>query len=353
MKHPYGKAPAYARWSKGVAALPAGAVDPVVTFPFKVKRTDKIVTAGSCFAQHIARNLTAAGFNHHVVETPHPILRGSLPTKYNYGMYSARYGNIYSSRQLRQLFERALGLFEPQEDIWRGERGYVDPFRPTIQPGDFRSRAELQNDRARHLACVAKAMRELDVFVFTMGLTETWVSAADGAAFPICPGVEGGEFSAKKHKFVNLSLDDVVGDMRAAIELLRGVNPKARVILTVSPVPLAATALDRHVLVSTTLSKSVLRVAADVLSRDLKDVCYFPSYEIITGAHARGAYFAEDLRSVTDAGVSHVMGLFFKHVAEDAPQTIPATPTASSVDQHTRQMQTVTEVLCEEAALDR
>ena len=109
----------------------------------------------------------------------------------------------------------------------------------------------------------------------TLGLTETWVSRADGAAFPLCPGVQGGVFDPDKHAFVNLTTEEVVSDMTAAIGHLRGFNPDARVILTVSPVPLAATAVDRHVLVSTTLSKSVLRVAADSLARTLPDVTYF------------------------------------------------------------------------------
>ena len=33
------------------------------------------------------------------------------------------------------------------------------------------------------------AFRDLDVFVFTLGLTEAWVAKADGAVFPLAPGV--------------------------------------------------------------------------------------------------------------------------------------------------------------------
>ena len=88
-------------------------------------------------------------------------------------------------------------------------------------------------------------------------------------------------------------------------------------ILTVSPVPLTATAEDRGVLVSTTLSKSVLRVAAEEISRERDYVAYFPSYEIVTGNYTRGAYFGEDLRSITEAGVAHVMRLFMKHYTSE------------------------------------
>ena len=49
-------------WSKAVAGPAAGDIDPVVSAPFRISRTDRIVTAGSCFAQHLARRLSDAGF---------------------------------------------------------------------------------------------------------------------------------------------------------------------------------------------------------------------------------------------------------------------------------------------------
>ena len=113
--------------------------------------------------------------------------------------------------------------------------------------------------------------------------------------------------------FRNHGVEEVTADLSAAIHELRAVNPKLKVILTVSPVPLVATAEDAHVLVATTLSKSVLRVAAGTVAAREPDVAYFPSYEIITGPQARGRYFAEDLRSVTEEGVDRVMALFFEH----------------------------------------
>lgn len=353
MSHPYRTIPPYQRWSKGVAEPAPADVDPVVSFPFRVTPQDAIVTAGSCFAQHIARYLAKSGYRYMVAERGHPGLHPSVREKNGYGLFSARYGNIYTARQLRQLFERTRGTFVPAEDVWTNRHGrYVDPFRPTVQPGGFHSVEELRADREVHFRALRRrAFANADVFIFTLGLTETWVSRADGAAYPLCPGVEGGEFDAAKHAFVNLSVDEVVADMTASIEYLRGYNPKTRVILTVSPVPLAATALDRHVLVSTTLSKSVLRVAADALAHTIPDVAYFPSFEIITGTYSRGVYFGPDLRSVTEAGVDHVMRLFFRHATtgrKEEPQAPARRTTPTFVDQ----MEAINEAICEEALLD-
>jgi hypothetical protein len=55
------------------------------------------------------------GFNYFVAEQA----QGLSPEQARangYGVFSARYGNIYTVRQLLQLFERAHGHFAPVED---------------------------------------------------------------------------------------------------------------------------------------------------------------------------------------------------------------------------------------------
>lgn len=169
-------------------------------------------------------------------------------------------------------------------------------------------------DVQQHLAAVRRMFKQLDVFVFTLGLTECWMSRLDGAVYPVAPGVAGGIYDESKYAFVNFGVEEVLADMRLFLNKLHLINSKAKVILTVSPVPLAATREDSHVLVATTYSKSVLRVAADDLDRHYGNVYYFPSYEIITGSHAKGAYFGPDRRSVTESGVDHVMRIFMSRL---------------------------------------
>ena len=316
MKHPYSHAPKYTKWRSAVGETALADVDPVVEFPFKIRRSDQIATAGSCFAQHIARAISSSGFNYYVAEPGHAFI-SDVANQFGYGLFSARYGNIYTTRQLRQLIERALGLFDPQVKYWESTVGrFYDPFRPTVQPGGFRSYAEMRADVKQHLNHVRTMIENLDYFVFTLGLTECWASAADGAVYPICPGVAAGEFNPEYHKFNNFGVDEVYSDLVAALELIRALNPRARVILTVSPVALAATAEDRHVITSTTYSKAVLRVVAERAIRTLPFTAYFPSYEIITGSFNRTSYLADDLREVNAQGVAHVMRLFMKHATD-------------------------------------
>jgi hypothetical protein len=363
--HPYRNQPDYAFWRRAVANVADGELDPCIDEAFKIDKQQRVATAGSCFAQHIGRYLRALDAGYLMTEPPHPLLTEQAALATNYGVFTARYGNIYTSRQLLQLFDRAFGRFRPHEDIWQeSDRNFIDPFRPNIQPGGFNSEREFAIDRDRHFRAVREMFETLDVLVFTLGLTEAWRSRVDGAVFPICPGVSGGIFSPEKHEFVNFGVDDVVADMRTFCERLRSVNRKARIILTVSPVPLAATAEDRHVLVSTMYSKSVLRVACDMLERSIANLIYFPSYEIVASGYA-GRYFADDRRSVTEEGVAHVMRVFFQHfltkshddktlvgLARRAVRAIRKDAKDSDTSQADA-IRAAFQVMCDEEALDR
>ncbi len=355
MKHPYAGLPAYTRWTRAVAQTPLAELDPVSAFPFRIGPEDKVATAGSCFAQHIARHLRTSGYSYYIVEDGHPLASDELRAQFNYGVFSARYGNLYTSRQLLQLFLRAYGRFQPGTESWPHEKNgrLVDPFRPTIQPEGFHTIEELRADRDQHLARVRHMFETLDYFVFTLGLTEAWIDRRDGAVYPVAPGVSGGTYNPDEVGFANLSVNEVHADMTQFIAELRKVNPRARIILTVSPVPLAATAEDRHVLCSTVLSKSVLRVVADMLDREHDHVGYFPSFEIISSHYNRGLYFAEDLRSVTEDGVNHVMRTFFRHATTEGARTGIAAPAPRAPDDFVNRMAQVVSTICDEELIER
>jgi hypothetical protein len=267
------------------------------------------MSAGSCFAANVRRYLDAWGFEYTVTERPHPQWPESAETAY-YEAFSARYGNIYTARQMVQLLQRALGHFSPEEDHWVAPDGrFIDPFRPGLTHRAS-SLNELRALTGQHLRAVRRAVETSTTLVFTLGLTEAWVSAADGAVFPACPGTVAGEYDPGRHWYVNFSLADVSADLDLMIALLRVINPGIRVILTVSPVPLVATASGRHVLTATAYSKSVLRVAADEVVRRHPDVAYFPAYEIVLGPQNRESPFETDLRTVREPIIAAVMRAF-------------------------------------------
>ena len=300
-------------WSNAVAGTSPKDLDPVVRTKFRISKRDKVATAGSCFAQHLAKRLSASGFNYFVTEQAPPDCND--PAAEGYGVFTARFGNIYTVRQFVQLADRAYGAYQPETDVWEVAGGFVDPFRPKIGTAPFPSMEALRTSREAHFSAVREMFESADVFVFTLGLTEAWLAESDGAVVPLAPGVVGADSCASRYVAKNFTVSETIADLHLLVGLLHERNRRARLLLTVSPVPLIATYEDRHVLEATTYSKSVLRVAAGEVADSFAHVAYFPSFEIVTGSFNRGRYFAADLREVTEAGVDHVMKVFLRHYA--------------------------------------
>lgn len=348
--NPYKDLPAHCFWSRGVTWVAPGDLDPM-TGGALIRVDEPVVTMGSCFAQHLSRHLASLGLDYHMTEAAPADMPAEIAKARNFGVFSARYGNVYTVRQALQLFDRAFGRFVPQDDVWPafvdGQAGYVDAFRPQIEPSPLASEEAVRAEAGHHLAAVRRVFTEAKWLVFTLGLTEAWRSRMDGAIYPTAPGVAGGRFEDHRYEFVNFTAAEVRADLIQLLHRLREVNAGCRVILTVSPVPLIATREPRHVLVSTTVSKAILRVVADEIERGHEHVHYFPSYEIITSAVHEGRYWADDLRQVTDIGVAHVMRVFTRHFLTAAGKLAP-----QDSEMHAMAPVVAPQVVCDEEVIE-
>jgi hypothetical protein len=306
--HPYRTLSARHFWSKAVSN--GFDANDVGTLPYPlIKAGQRVMSAGSCFAANLVPYLESSGFKYVRTNPRHPDFQNAGVENFNYDTFSSAYGNIYTVRHLLQLTRRCLGRFVPREDRWQVDGVVIDPFRPGLR---YFARTDREFDllTQQYLHSVAAAFRSCDVFIFTIGLTEAWQSKLDGAVFPACPGTIAGTFDDTKHEFINFNVVDVTGDLNSFVEEVRGINPQIRIILTVSPVPLVATASPRHVLAATTYSKAVLRVAAEQAASRNREVYYFPAYEIVTGPHTSQSAFAKDMRTVSPSAIEAVMSAF-------------------------------------------
>jgi len=349
MENPYDDRGQNAFWRPAVADLSPFEVGGLWSPKFRFD-TVPIVTFGSCFAQHFGQALRANGLEWHICE-PGPNSSDELLRMYNYGVFSARTGNIYTTRMLRQWLELAFGQNEIDE-VWTSADGrFFDPLRPRIEPKGFASKEEMLRSRAVTLRAIRTTLEKGCVFVFTLGLTEAWENTQSGLQYAMCPGkpAGAGQFDKEKVRFVNAAYPQTHQDLKSAISLIRQASPNNRVLLTVSPVPLTATASGEHVLVATVRSKSVLRAVAADFSERLEWVDYFPSYEIITGIPFRSMWFQPNMREVTPQGVDFVMKNFFaEHEHKFGPlQRRDKKPALSNIGKRKRD-----DVVCEEALLE-
>lgn len=346
MSSPYDTLPASAFWRSGVAEQSAQRIDGLYAPKFAITPQTQIMTAGSCFAQHVHRNLRDRDWNVIDVETPPGAFPREVLTRYGYGLYSARYGNIYTAHQLRQLLGEAAETFTPAAAIWQKNGRYFDALRPSVEPEGLEDAEHVTLARRHHILKLNRALEQADVFVFTLGLTETWRHTASGTVYPTAPGVIAGT-ARDDIAFHNFSMPEVLEDLAHIRSALHSYNPKMKLLLTVSPVPLTATATHDHVLSATHHSKAILRAAAGEFAQAHEDVDYFPSFELITGPQSKGAFFDKNLRTVTAEGVSAAMEMFFcAH---------PAAPTGESVKAPANAADPIDfedELICEEALIE-
>lgn len=335
--HPYQELDEKHFWAPAVGKRNMFEIEGLWNPKFPIGKDHKVATYGSCFAQHIGRALASRGYSWLNTE-PAPVgLSEGNARKYNYGIFSSRTGNIYTASLLKQWVAWATGEAAAPAEVWVKDGRYYDPFRPNIEPDGFASETELVLSRERAIEAFRKGLAASDVFVFTLGLTESWFNKEAGYEYPMCPGTVAGEFDADRHSFLNQQYMFVRSALIDAIKMLRKLNPDVRVLLTVSPVPLTATRSNNHVLVATMESKSILRAVAGQVADQFQFVDYFPSYEIINATPFRGAFFESNQRSVSKAGVDHVMNSFFNCLAAKFPAEAVPEQAARGNDRQARQ----------------
>lgn len=349
MRSPYENLPPEAFWRTGVAEQSADAIPFLYRPKFPIDRTLKIATAGSCFAQHLGRHLRARGFSVIDMEAAPAILSREQAARFGYGVYSARYGNIYTARQLKQLILEATGELSPCNAVWEKDGRFYDALRPAVEPNGLSSPEVVADHRSYHLTRALWAFRKAGILVFTLGLTEAWEHVASGTIYPTAPGTIAGQYDPSEYKLKNFTFAEIYEDLSEFWSVIKKLNPKLRWLLTVSPVPMTATASGQHVLCANTYSKSVLRAVAGQLCQEHADIDYFPGYEIVTGPLARGQFYNDNLRTVSSEGLEAVMKACFAaldpaaHQPDRTGEFASSEKDAAPVDE---------DVACEEELLD-
>lgn len=224
------------------------------TQPF-VNADRTVIAFGSCFANNISRYLNSIGYN--------------VATRRDAIAYVSRMGDgIVNTYAIRQQFEWAWENRTPQVELWH----------------DYKA-AEFGYDEGVRLRT-----RELfdmgDLFIITLGLSEVWYDEVTGEVF--WRAVPADKYDPSRHKFRMIDQAESLANITAIYRLIRRHRPGARIVFTVSPIPLMATFRAKACIVASAVSKAILRSAMDEFMAGAgagdRDLFYFPAYEVITGS---------------------------------------------------------------------
>jgi hypothetical protein len=281
---------------------------------FKLPRQGSVFTIGSCFARNIEQKLADEGIDV-------PSLRfQSLPGIYkNKDMVGPPNSvlNKFTVHSISNEFARVLeGAAPPNRGfIPEGDDLWFDPQATHSGPMEW-DRVNAMRDA---IEATTATVRQVDAVFITLGLTESWLDTQTGVYF-------NGDLPHRlmvrhpgRFQYVNPGFDELLTEGRRVVEMIQAHGkPDVKIVMTVSPVPLATTFSDQDIIVANNYSKSVLRVVAQTL-RSMQGVDYFPSYEMVVFS-ARETAWAFDQRHVEPALVDSVTSRFIELYLEDAPQ---------------------------------
>lgn len=169
---------------------------------------------------------------------------------------------------------------------------------------------------------VARELRAAEIFILTIGVAPCWFLKATGE-FVFEPNLRRiGDYVQR-----TLPVAEARDALLHVFKMVREINPALKIVLTLSPVPLARTFEFHSAIVADALSKGSLRAAIhEALTAYAGDnpPFYFPSFEIVrwVGAH-RGEAFGDDglPRHVSKHYVEAIIRAFIRNygIAADGP----------------------------------
>ena len=245
-----------------------------------IDQQTSVTAFGSCFAQNITDHLGKAGYN--------------LSSGRNPNIYISKMGEgLVNVHAIAQQFQWALEDAKVPEGLWHGwkaeEFGYDESIRQQTR----------------------EVFRATDFFVITLGLSEVWFDELTGGVF--WRAVPLKSYDPDRHKFRVCSVEETRSGIAWIYHTIRKHVPNAKVLFTLSPIPLAATFRPVSCITANSVSKAILRAALDEFIRghhqELNaNLFYFPSYEIITELFF--AKYGDDGRHPAPEIIEMIMKLF-------------------------------------------
>ena len=265
----------------------------------KIKRGGIICALGSCFAIEI---------------------RTLLSKDYDVRPREGRsYGLVwYNTYSIRYEFDRVYNGFKTNfDDCWENKSsrpGWQEPSRRIVVAPTM---AELRKMSAALDREISYAIKPADIFVITLGMSETWRLKSSGLVACAHPqyGHRGRSGGVRACEFHNASTADNYKNLSHICKLIAEHKPGVQVVFTVSPVPLNKTFTKMPLGRANAISKRKLRDAAIQVVSKYGFAHYFDSYEYCKSLPKRKCY-QPDGRHVRPEVVKRVVRRFRERFCE-------------------------------------
>lgn len=273
---------------------------------FKLDAGESIFTIGSCFARNIEAYLRLKGFEVPCQEFTVPTEELWTGTVQVPGVL-----NKYTPHSMLNEVRFAFGTTDGSEFLVEDKAGWFDTQLHTNVATSY-ARALERRQQVREL--YADAIRKSRIVIITLGLIETWFDAQNGTYLNETPHPHMLRTHPDRFFFEVMTVDTARAVTFELIEALKANGREdQKVMLTVSPIPLARTFTGDDVILANTYSKSVLRVVAQEAANRFDWIDYFGSYESVMLSD-RNIAWQDDLihaqNQVVSANISRMLASY-------------------------------------------
>lgn len=243
----------------------------------KIKLQDPVITAGSCFADCMGGKFRENKFN--ILANP--------------------FGTVYNPVSLHKQYLTSMENNGVDENYITQTQGLYFHY-------DFHSsftaetKGELISLLDEKVNQVYQMLKKAQWFIITWGTAWTYQLKSSNGVVANCHKQPQKNFEKDL-----LGNKEIIEDFKKFYAALKKFNPNIQIILTISPV--------RHIKDTLPLnmaSKSILRVAAHLLSEEYKDIYYFPAYEIMMDELRDYRFYKEDMIHPTPQAEDYIWEKF-------------------------------------------
>lgn len=247
-----------------------------------------VVLAGSCFSDNIGMRLK---------ELDWPAIVNPCGVVYNPVSMSVLFRLALTHRALRhEIIKSSITSREGRYVSW------------------FMSSKFIGENIDESIASVSEAIDSLEegienagAMILTFGTPDVWLLKGTDCAVGNCHKHPVAEFEKRR-----VGVADIVDEWTQIIQLMRERNPELKVIFTVSPRRYLSSGFEDN-----TRQKAVLILACEQLCNAIKNVYYFPAYEIMNDDLRDYRFYKPDLLHPSEMAIDYIWQKFTDAYLDD------------------------------------
>lgn len=246
-------------------------------FDFTIDHNSKVFLMGSCFSENI----------------------GSLLNDHKFKTYSNPNGILFNPKSIYNCLNNIIENkpFDENLILMRDDIYYSYLHHSSINDSNKNSLIEkinFENKKAHQF------LKECDQLIITFGTAFLYHHLELDQTVANCHKQASSSFEKKR-----ISVNEIIENYSDLIRKLQNLNPKLKLIFTVSPVKYL-----KDGIIENNLSKSTLILAIHELLNQTKNCYYFPAFELVNDDLRDHRFYKEDLAHPNELSINYIWEKF-------------------------------------------